>query len=268
MVCRMSPDLILIDPTLYTRLPVLDVPGAVSLGISLLTATDATLPEAVKEAAVVVRNDVVELQSQWADQRAAEQKPSADARPADIRVDRGWSAVGRRLEALQPLPIPQAQRATVLYTGLFPTGLVFLTLPFKKEWAESEQRLKQIETQGLTEELNELVGDFVIDEVRAAHKNYGKVLGITDAKEAETVPAKVAEALRMLRNTMAVYCLQLVAAAYAKPNAVELVRKALRPVDDLRAGQQRRSSDARGRDDAASPTEAEVSPTTPVPELG
>ncbi|MEM9454642.1 MAG: hypothetical protein AAGF11_10720 [Myxococcota bacterium] len=281
----MFEDLADLDPAHYTRLPVLNVASGVSLGIALLAATDASLPEAVSEAAVVVRERVVQLQARWAEQREAERQPSNNARPADIRLDRAWSAVGRRLEPLRSMAIPQAEQASALHSALFPTGLSFLTLAFAKQWAESQQRLDQIEQQGLTAALHQLVGEFVLDEVKAAHEAYGRVLGITDAKEAKAVPAKVAEALADLRDAMAVYCLQLVATAYAKPDTAPLIRKALRPVDDLRAALKRRTN-AQGRDEGGSSDEPgapdkprspdepgspglpEVSPTTPVPELG
>ncbi|MEM9455851.1 MAG: hypothetical protein AAGF11_16845 [Myxococcota bacterium] len=66
---------------------------------------------------------------------------------------------------------------------------------------------------------------------------------------------------------------ELVATAYAKPDTAPPIRKALRLVDDLRAALKRRNS-AQGREEDGSPEEGgspdqpEVSPTTPVPELG
>ncbi|MEM9461431.1 MAG: hypothetical protein AAGF11_45125 [Myxococcota bacterium] len=265
-------------PHRYTRLPVLDVPGAVSLGIALVAAADASLPTAVQDAATQVREGVVQLQARWAEQRQAQSQSSEDPRPVDARLDRAWSAVGRRLEALVPLPLSQAEQASTLYSALFPTGLSFLTLAFEKQWAESEQRLQQIDAQGLADGLNELVGSYVLDEVRAAHEAYGQVLGLTEAKPAEAPQTTVVEALRTLRDAMTVYCLQLVAAAYAQPSTAAQVRSALRPVDDRRAAQARRSPSPDPPSDpspdpspdppqAPSPASSEVSPTTPVPEL-
>jgi hypothetical protein len=264
----MSDALAGLDPALYTRLPVLDVPGGVALGIALLAALDTSLPPAVRNAAKRVRVAVIALQGQWAEQRAAEQQPTPNPRPADLRIDRGWSAIGRRLEALVDLPIPQAARAARLHQQLFPSGLSFLTLAYQKQWAESEQRLEQIDKQKLDAELGELVGDFVLAEVRAAHEDYGRALGITRAKDDAPSPTRVVDALRELRDAMAAYGLQLVAAAYAKPELASVVRKALRPIDDMRATQARRSPSKPADRAEDAPTGApSVSPSTPVPEV-
>ena len=135
-----------LDPARYLRAPVLDVPGAIALGIALLSSTDGSLSGAPHASAKRLHVRVLDLQARWAEQRAVASAPKTDPRPADQRLDRAWAAVGRRLEPLSELPetVPEAKLAATLYALLFPAGLTFLAMAFEKQWAESEQRLEQI----------------------------------------------------------------------------------------------------------------------------
>ena len=60
------------------------------------------------------------------------------------------------------------------------------------------------------------------------------MLGITDAKPGAPVAPNMLEQLRALQQAIASYALQLVAAAHADTELVASVRKALRPLDELR----------------------------------
>ena len=84
--------------------------------------------------------------------------------------------------------MPEAKLAATLYELLFPEGLKFLAMAFEKQWAESEQRLKQIGDGPIAKQLATLVGDFLLAELRTAHTEYGRVLGITAAKAAKATP--------------------------------------------------------------------------------
>lgn len=255
-----------LDPTRYLRPPVVDVPGGVALGIALVTAAGKQLPAAPKRALKQLRQTVIALQKDWSTQRQAELITEEDRRPADQRLDRVWAAVGVRLESLAALPstLAQSKQAAQLYARLFPTGLDFLKLPFEREWAESEQRLGQIadeEVQGL---LTSLVGDFVLAELRDAHANYGRVLGITTARGETTVGPNLLEPLRTVQQAIVGYALQVVAAAHADPELAGVARAALRPIDELREAQARRATSRAPADSGA--TTPTVTPTTPVPE--
>ena len=257
-----------LEPTRYLRTPILDVPGAVALGIALLTAAGKDLPVAAKRAAKVLRQAVVALQSDWAAQRDAGLTTEEDKRPADQRLDRAWAAVGGRLQTLAELPqtLDEASQAARLYARIFPDGLAFLRLPYERQWAQSEQRLEQLAHEELGAAVEELVGAFVLTELRDAHANYGRVLGITDAKPGAVAAPNLLEQLRVVQQAMTGYALQLVAAAHAEPELAAAVRGALRPLDDLREAQGRRAN-ARGGGGAAT-TEPEleaVTPNTPVP---
>ena len=256
-----------LEPTRYLRTPILDVPGGVALGIALLTAAGKDLPAAAKRAAKVLRQAVVALQGDWAAQRTAGLTTEEDKRPADQRLDRVWAAVGARLQTLADLPqtIAEAKQATQLYARLFPDGLAFLRLPYERQWAESEQRLKQLADEEMGAAVEELVGEFVLIELRDAHANYGRVLGITSARAQATVAPNLLDPLRTVQQAIVAYALQVVAAAHADPELMGAARAALRPIDALREAQARRAvSRESGGGGAASGVE--VTPTTPVPE--
>jgi len=127
-------------------------------------------------------------------------------------------------------------------------GLAFLRLPYEQQWAQSEQRLRQLADDELGNAVESLVGDFVLAELREAHAEYGRVLGITDAKAGAPVAPNMLEQLRAVQQAIASYALQLVAAAHADTELVASVRKALRPLDELRQAQaQARRAGGRAR---------------------
>ncbi len=262
-----------LEPTRYLRTPVLDVPGGVALGIALLSAAGKELPAPAKRAAKVLRQAVVALQNNWAAQRSASQTTEEDKRPADQRLDRAWAAVGVRLQTVSELPaeIEEAGQAARLNARIFPDGLAFLRLPYERQWAESEQRLALIADEEMGAVVAELVGDFVLNELKDAHADYGRVLGITNAKpESGDVVPNLLGQLRVVQQAMSGYALQLVAAAHAEPELAPAVRRALRPFEDLREAQARRAN-ARGGAVVVEEEEPEVTggdvvtPTTPVP---
>lgn len=264
--------LVSLDPTRYLRPPVVDVPGGVALGIALVTAASKQLPPAPKRALKQLRQTVIALQKDWSAQRQAELVTDEDRRPADQRLDRAWAAVAVRLESLAVLPaaLAQSKQAAQLYARLFPTGLDFLKLAFEREWAESEQRLGQIADEEVEGPLAELVGDFLIAELRDAHANYGRVLGITTTRTQPTVAPNLLEPLRTVQQAIVGYALQVVAAAHADPELAAAARAALRPIDELREAQARRavSRDAGGgaAGSGGAGSGVVVTPTTPVPE--
>lgn len=234
----MSDALVDLDPALFVQPPVFNVPGGIALGAALLRSMDATMPSTVQQAAERVETAVLVLERRWTEQRESEDRPQIDARTADLRLDRAWVAVGRRLEVLLDLPghLPQAEQAAVLYRRLFPEELAFLNLPFRRQWAQSELRLLMIDDEGLRPQLEPLVGGFVLDELCEAHEEYGRVLGIDDPKAALATPARVAEGLRALRDAIAAYGLQLVAVAHADPERAGNVRASLLPIANVRRG--------------------------------
>ncbi len=250
-----------LDPAAYVQPPVLDVPSGLALGGALLEAADATMPATVQRAANRIQTAMMVLEHHG-DDPVPDESETDDARIADLRLDRAWVAVGRRLEVLVDLPpeLAQTQQATELHRSLFPDGLAFLNLPFRQQWAHSEERLRMVEDEDLGPILAPLVGGFVLDELWAAHEEYGRVLGIEDPAAGLTAPARRVEGLRELRDAIAIYALQLLAVAHDDLERADAVRTALYPIDVLRRGPFERPS----APDSEPPTEAETPDDDPV----
>jgi hypothetical protein len=254
------------DLALYVRAPMMDVASGVALGVSLLSAVPAGSPATVKAAAKKLRGSVVTLQSAWG--AAATPTPSGKKRAADSASDNAWGCLESRLAGYARLPAseyPKVARASAIHSALFPDGLAFLTLPYKAQWAEGGQRLKRIDEQGYSDDINDIAGAEFLKEVKKTHEVYGKVLGVTQAEELP-LDIRLTDPLRAVGQAIVDYALQLLAHASADASAAASVRKALKPIDDQRAASARRAASA---GDAASEQggEPEATPKTPVPEV-
>ena len=254
------------DLSLYMRAPIMDVASGVALGVSLLSASPKAPTSAVKAAAKRLRTSVVALQSAWGS--ASIPAPAGKKRAADYATDNAWGCLEMRLDAYGRLPAseaPKAERATEIYSKLFPDGLTFLTLPFKTQWAEGEKRLQLIEGDKLAADIDLLAGPEFLREVRRTHAIYGKALGVTQPEELP-LDVRLAEPLRDVGQAIVDYSLQLLALASAEPSMAATVKKALKPIDDHRAAAPKRGSAAEDAPNDA-PASPDVSPKTPVPEV-
>lgn len=223
------------DPTPYVRPPQYDVASGFALGVSLLSAVPEGAPENVRKAAKKLRVATVDLRQAWT---STGHSAPMEKRPADIRVDKAWGALYGRLDAYASLPSGEhklAKRAAELLDVIYPDGLQFLTLPYNAEWAEGEKRLRLIEDDELEGDIDTLAGPEFLAEVRKAHKIYGEALGVTKAA-AEVKRANLVDPLKALGRAITQYALQVIALVDdEKPESVEMVKRALRPIDDYRS---------------------------------
>jgi hypothetical protein len=262
-----------LDLSLYVTAPRLSVPAAVSLGIALLTAAPKPSPQTVRRAATRLRESVLALQHDWRRQLGAGLGSLVAPRVADSRVDRAMRAMSMRLEALtllSPSAGPDVEAAQSAYQRLFSEGLRFLTLPYAQQWAHCDRLLSTLDDdEQLAADVEHLVGETTLAEVRAAQAAYGDALGITTARET-TDAVSLAEPLDAVRNAIIGYALQVVAMQNDDPSRIPAARKALAPIDELRASQAARGQ----RPDAPAPAAptpelvdegATVTPDTPVP---
>jgi hypothetical protein len=118
-----------------------------------------------------------------------------------------------------------------------------------------------------------LTRSVVLTELKAAHRNYGRALGITTAKQSSGTAPKVAEQLRVVQAAIGDYALQLIAAAKADSDIGPAVVACLRPLDEIREADSRRGG---GGSTVTAPTPAPASEvdgaetvnnTTPIPTL-
>ncbi len=256
-----------LDASPYVRPPILDVASAVTIGVSLLTAMPRPAPDHVRAAATKVRKDTVTLQLAWGKSGTGAAAP--DRRKADMRIDNAWGILLDRLESFSFLPVatnPRAARARELLDTLSPNGREWLKLVYEAEWAESTKRLGWIEERGLAKDINELAGPEFLVEVKAAHAEYGIALGVTAAAPV-AVGINLAEPLRTLSRSIGRYALAVVTMAGDDAASIAAVRRALRPIDDLREGQARRARAGAAAPAATVDVEPRATPATPIPEV-
>lgn len=252
-----------IDPSLYVHAPMADVATAVALGVSLLSALPAGAPAPVKAAGKRLRASVVSLQTVW--RGVPQGAPDLSRRAADTATDNAWGCLESRLASYSRLPAdryPKAERAAEIHSVLFESGLEFLTRPYKAQWAEGQKRLQLIDKNGYADDVAGLAGPEFLAEVRRAQGAYGKALGVTKAEELPP-DANVLEPLREVGRRVVDLSLQLLAWSAADSKAEPAVRKALKPIDDLRAAARRSS----GPEPAAEPADPAITPATPIPDV-
>jgi CBS domain-containing protein len=194
-------------------------------------------------------------------------------------VDRAVRAMSMRLEALTLLHAeagPDVETAQKAHQRLFPDGLRFLALPYSQQWAHCDRLLSTLDDdEELGADVERLVGEITLDEVRRAQAAYGTVLGITTARETIAVVSLVGP-LDAVREAIVGYALQIIAMQSDDPSRLLAARKALAPIDELRATQAAPARRPDGGPLAPTPTPAvpgegledegiTVTPDTPVP---
>ena len=129
----------------------------------------------------------------------------------DRRSDGAWGALFSWLGGWSKLPdsVPQSAKARTITGELFPEGLKFLTLPYKEQWAEADTRLLRLTSQKHDVEIESLGGKVFLDELRAAHAEYGEALGITKPPEKPAAETNLRDALAAFRNALRAYVVRV-----------------------------------------------------------
>jgi hypothetical protein len=133
----------------FIQLPPLGEAGTLTLIDELHAVAKATpkVPSSVFAALGRLLDTATELQKHIATRERAGSAADPRARAADRALDDAWGAFQSWLLGWTRLPDkahPLVTDARDLYAALFPKGLQFLTLDFKDEWSESQQRLDHI----------------------------------------------------------------------------------------------------------------------------
>jgi len=126
-----------------------------------------------------------------------------------------------------------AATARTIYDALFRDGLKFMLLPYKATWGEAEQRIGWLADHGADEAFAALGGIRFLEELRAAHKKYGKVIGIKEAHEVAE-PASVREPLDELLSRLRRFVLLVAADAEVDGESAERAERLLRPLAEHR----------------------------------
>lgn len=172
----------------YIHLPPLGEAGTLTLIDELEAVANATprLPEGVAAALGRLLISCSDLQKHIAKRERSGSSADPKARAADRALDDAWGAFQSWLLGWTRLPDtahPLVADARALYAALFPKGLQFLTLEFKDEWNESQQRLDHVSEARLDDVIDKLGGAAFLATLARCHHAYGEVLQITKPRE-------------------------------------------------------------------------------------
>jgi hypothetical protein len=245
------------------QLPRFDALGALALGEQLVTAGKSVpeLPQPLFKAYEGVATTLDLLRHASAARLPVPSEgDSKRAQGADRWVDAVASGTFDWLTGWSKLSnVPQADVARSLLVELFPTGLKFVRLPFKLEWAEIEARLVRIEASGLDAKFQLLGGAAFLTQLREAHKEYGEALGITGTLPVAAPTAGVRDAYDSFMIALRSYVLKVAAHVEPdQPETGELAAILLAPLQEWRVGTAGGGADALVEE----PT-SEAAPTNP-----
>jgi hypothetical protein len=199
------------------QLPRFDAVGAVTLGEHLLAVpVPIELPRPIEKARGELAQAFEALRAATAARLAETDRTDPEAAAAsDDDLDNAWTAFFEWLTGFSKLPdgTPQAEEARTLLAELYPEGLSFLELPYELEWSESDGRLRRLAEDTLGDRVRALGGQPFLDALGAAHREYGKVLGLrrkASGKGVSSQPA-VHDALVAFTAALRVYALRVTA---------------------------------------------------------
>lgn len=254
----------MINPLDYLPPPRTNVAGGISLAHGLYAATPKNPNEALSRLAADLKARADLLETAWtAREKAERSREASEAKPADLRLDAAVRGLYNRILAATDLSpeLPEQSVAEKLLKALFGDGLGWLTLRYDEEWAHVAKLLKRIDDEGHAADLDTIAGPVYLAELRRAYERYGEVLGKTQPKPAyEAEPANMLDGLKELSRVIGSYTLQVLAMAdETKPETLEVVRNALRPIDEYRAAMNRTPRRSSGTKEP----EPEPEPVTP-----
>jgi len=262
----------------FVSLPVLNARSTAVVMTELFTAADAQsqqlaredqcLPTSISRALGRMRSCYSALEAVLLPYLPA--TDPQDAREADLKLDRAWSALNDLLAAWGKLEAPfnpDPDGVAALKKLLFVDGLSFILVDYKSQWQESDSRLTALNTSVYQETLSRLGGMPLLENLRQAQDRYGLTLGITQVKVPENTPAvgeKRVDAHAALRD----YVTKVVAwIDPEEPGSEALADALLAPLVAWESKQSGSSdsSGANGASTASSPAEAQASAASSAP---
>lgn len=211
-------------------LPRLNGSAAVALAEQLSTIADAEqgagLPLLVERPLGRLRSAILALKEEL----EPELEDNSGAKvAADRNEDRAWRSLSDWVGSLAGMPdgsFPELDQVRSLHSLAFSEGLSFLVLPYIEEWTQSETRLNLIAEEGYEPLIVKLGGTPLLDNLKAAHKHYGEVLGITSPVTAQESSA-LQKRLRQLISDMKEYVFKVIALAETDEPGSEALSAAL-----------------------------------------
>jgi hypothetical protein len=230
-------------PQDFIHLPPLGEAGTLTLVDELIEVSQKTpkVPSHVTASLARLLESLDDAKKMIAARERAGSRLDPRARAADRALDDAWGALQSWLLGWTKLPDdahPSVPDARALYAALFPKGLQFLTLDFKDEWTESQNRIDQILQHKLDAVFRALGGVAFLSALRAAHKNYGEALHITEGSSDRPDPdGLVRRSLEHMRMALREYVAQVAATVRRnEPDSVDLATVLLAPLSARMTG--------------------------------
>ena len=175
----------------FIQLPPLGEAGTLTLVDELEATANATpkVPSSILGVLARLLETCSDLKKHIAVRERAGSAADPRARAADRALDDAWGAFQSWLLGWTRLPDkahPLIADARALYAALFPKGLQFLTLDFKDEWNESQQRLDHVTEAQLDDVIAKLGGKPFLVNLARCHRAYGEALHITSPRDGDT----------------------------------------------------------------------------------
>jgi hypothetical protein len=192
------------------------------------------LPPDALSALARVLESTTELKRRIAVRERSGSRLDPRARAADRVLDDAWGAFQSWLLGWTKVPEDYHSRVTHarhIYAALFPKGLQFLTLDFKDEWTESQNRLERIHHDRWDEVIGELGGQAFLELLTRAHEAYGAALHITGAGSTPEPDAAVRMGLEETHMCLRDYVAQV--AVMVRRNEARSVDAAMRLLGPL-----------------------------------
>lgn len=238
------------DASSYIRPPKIGAASGFVLSARLLGAAPPDPSMRVLAALDRMRSRALEVQ------RAVKERArlrGRSLRAEDREFDGAYAAFRSRMIAHTQRPgNPRGPRAAELLADLLPEGLQFTKTSYGEQWFYSDTLLQRIDDEGLSEELEKLVGAEFLTDLRVAHATLGEALGI-DAPQPDSAPG-LSEAVNALAAAIADYGRVLAGEVDSEDEeSVDAFLRAMTPRDTHRLNRGRRT--ASGQEPEAPPDE-------------
>ena len=243
-------------------LPRMSAAHAFALGTSLIAAgRKKGVPDGAAKAFKRLERSSADLNEALL-QAATDKSYGPEANAADRVVDNSWGALHDWLLAWKRLPDSgSATKAGEVHAAVFPDGLGFILKAFPEEWSQSHLRLQKIDRDGHATAITDLGGKEILGKIKAAHKTYGAVLGITSVAEADKAASARGKRVQLEGFVTALRDYVAKVAASAEPDDASSQQRAadlLAPLTEFKAK-------ATGNNAPPAPVVPGEPPTAPTP---
>ncbi|HEU4412872.1 MAG TPA: hypothetical protein VFS43_46960 [Polyangiaceae bacterium] len=238
----------IIDPSLYTRAPIVTAASGAALARALVAACPKGMPANVQKAARRLTKAAEEATATLgARQRIAGLLSDDGARLLDQEADVSWGSLRMRLLAWASLPperFPEAKRAEQLVFRLFGAeGLTFLQSDYNTQSTIMSALLQRIDEDGLQPEIDALAGPAFLAQVRHVHERYVAMVSARLQRQSGEASENLAVHTRALQAAIVDYATKVCATIDPDdPATIEVAAMALRPIDAFREESARRLS--------------------------